>query len=42
MLKRLSAEGLAERVELRVYVLSPDVTKKDLKAARKSRKRVAS
>ena len=42
MLKRLSAEGLAERVELRVYVLSPELTKKDLKKARKVRKRVPS
>ena len=42
MLERLSAAGLAERVERRVYVLSPDVTKKDLKAARKARKRIPS
>jgi hypothetical protein len=42
VLKRLWVEGLAERVEPRLYVLSPDVTKKDLKAARKARKRAPS
>jgi hypothetical protein len=41
-MKRLSVEGLAQRVDLRVYVLSPDLTKKDLKAARKARKPVPS
>jgi hypothetical protein len=32
--RRLEQKGLAERVELRVYRISPDVKKKQLKAAR--------
>ena len=32
--KRLAKRGLAERVELRVYRVSADLTKKQLKAAR--------
>jgi hypothetical protein len=32
--KRLSKEGLAERVELRVYMVSAELTKKQLKVAR--------
>jgi hypothetical protein len=39
VLKRLEAEGLAERVDGRLYVLSPDLTKKALKAARRGRPR---
>jgi len=35
VLKRLSGQGLAERVDKRHYLLSPDLTKKKLKAARK-------
>jgi hypothetical protein len=42
VLKRLADQGLAERVELRVYLVSPDATKKHFKAARKSRKPVPS
>ena len=32
--KRLEKQGLAERVELRVYRISPDVKKKHVAAAR--------
>jgi hypothetical protein len=32
--KRLAQQGLAERVEGRVYELSPDLRKKQVKAAR--------
>jgi hypothetical protein len=32
--KRLACEGVAECLERRVYLLSPDVTKKQLKVAR--------
>jgi hypothetical protein len=32
--KRLEKHGLAERLELRVYLVSADLTKKQLKAAR--------
>jgi hypothetical protein len=32
--KRLEKQGLAERLELRVYMVSAGVTKKQLKAAR--------
>jgi hypothetical protein len=32
--KRLEKEGLAERVELRVYRVSPDLRKKQLAAVR--------
>ena len=32
--KRLEKRGLAERLELRLYIVSGDVTKKQLKAAR--------
>ncbi len=35
VLKRLSGEGVAERVDKRHYLLSPDLTKKQLKTARK-------
>jgi hypothetical protein len=38
VLRRLEAQGLAERVDGRLYVLSPDLTKKALKRARKGRK----
>ena len=34
VLKRLSAAGLAERVDKRTYVLGEELTKKQLKAAR--------
>jgi hypothetical protein len=37
VLKRLAAQGLAERADGRLYVLSPDLTKKALRAARKGR-----
>lgn len=37
VLKRLADAGLAERVDKRTYRLAGDVTKKDLKAARKPR-----
>jgi hypothetical protein len=37
VLGRLEAQGLAERAGGRLYVLSPDLTKKALKAARKGR-----
>ena len=36
VLKRLAKEGLAERVDGRLWVLSPELTKKDLKAACRS------
>jgi hypothetical protein len=39
VLKRLEAQGLAERLEARRYELSPELTKKALKAARKVPKR---
>ncbi len=42
MLKRLERQGLAERLEPRVYRLSPDLPKKAVKAARKVRKRAPS
>jgi hypothetical protein len=32
--KRLEKKGLAERIELRLYLVSDGVTKKQLKAAR--------
>jgi hypothetical protein len=32
--KRLEKRGLAERLELRLYLVAGDVTKKQLKAAR--------
>jgi hypothetical protein len=32
--KRLEKDGLAERLELRLYLVSGDVTKKQLKVAR--------
>jgi len=32
--RRLEREGLADRLELRVYLVSADLTKKQLKAAR--------
>jgi hypothetical protein len=32
--KRLEKKGLAERLELRLYLVSGDVTKKQLKVAR--------
>ena len=32
--KRLESKGLAERLELRLYLVSGDVTKKQLKVAR--------
>jgi hypothetical protein len=32
--KRLEKQGLAERIELRVYMVSASVSKKQLKAAR--------
>ncbi len=34
VLKRLEKKGLAERLELRIYLVSPDLKKKQLKAAR--------
>ncbi len=38
VLKRLADAGLAARVDKRHYVISPDVTKRDIKAARSPRK----
>jgi len=38
VLKRLADAGLAERVAKRHYVISPDATKRDIKAARSPRK----
>ena len=35
MLKRLETKGLATRLDKRTYELSPDLGKKQLKAARK-------
>jgi hypothetical protein len=32
--RRLEQQGLAERLELRIYLVSPKVKKKQLKAAR--------
>ncbi len=37
VLKRLAMAGLAERLDKRMYVLSGDVTKKQIKAARSPR-----
>jgi DNA-binding IclR family transcriptional regulator len=39
VLKRLEAQGLAERLGQRRFELSPDLTKTAYKAARKSPKR---
>ena len=39
VLKRLEQQGLAERTGRFAYELSPELTKKALKAARKARKR---
>jgi hypothetical protein len=42
VLKRLERAGLAERLTRRTYEVSPDLTKKQFKAARKVRKPVLS
>jgi len=42
VLKRLEQQGLAERTGRFSYELSPDVTKKAMKAARKGPKRTSS
>ena len=42
VLKRLEQQGLAERKGRFAYELSPDLTKKAMKAARKVPKRAAS
>jgi len=42
VLKRLQRAGLAERLDKHRYDLSPELTKKQLKAARKLRKPVLS
>jgi DNA-binding GntR family transcriptional regulator len=42
VLKRLEAEGLAERLGARSWELSPALTKKAMKAARSSPKRGSS
>ena len=39
VLKRLEAQGLAERLGPREFALSPDLTKKAMKAARAAPKR---
>ena len=42
VLKRLEQQGLAERTGRFAYELSPDVTKKAMKAARKNPNRTSS
>ena len=42
VLKRLEKQGLAERTARFAYELSPDLTKKAMKAARKVSKRAGS